>query len=78
MLYYISDLINRVFKPYLNKFVVTFIEDILIYSKDKEKHVKHFRIIIQIFRKHQLYAMLKRYKFWLNKVIFLGISLPNK
>ena len=50
------DLMNRVFKLYLNKFRVAFIDDILIYSKDKDEHTKHIKIILQILRDHQLYA----------------------
>jgi len=50
------DFMNRVFKLYLNKFRVAFIDDILIYSKDKDEHTKHIKIILQILRDHQLYA----------------------
>ena len=55
------DLMNRVFRPYPDKFVVVFIDDILIYSKDKEEHGKHLRTVLQILREHQLYAKLKKY-----------------
>ena len=63
------DLMNRVFKPYLDKFVVVFIDDILIYSKS---HVEHLRIVLQTLRTHQLYAKLSKCEFWLNSVSFLG------
>ena len=50
------DLINRVFGPYLDKFVIVFIDDILVYSSSKEEHAKHLRIVLQTLREHQLYA----------------------
>ena len=57
------DLMKRVFRPYLDKFVVVFIDDILIYSKDKEEHANHLRTMLQTLREHQLYAKLKKYEF---------------
>ena len=66
------DLMNRVFKPYLNHFVVVFIDDILVYSKSSEEHERHLSIILQTLRDKQLYAKLKKCKFWLDKVSFLG------
>lgn len=66
------DLMNRVFKPFLDQFVVVFIDDILIYSKTEEEHAQHLEIVLQILRKHKLYAKLKKCDFWLNKVSFLG------
>ena len=59
------DLINRVFKPYLDSFVIVFIDDILIYSKNKAEHKEHLRIILQTLKEHQLYAKLSKYEFWL-------------
>jgi hypothetical protein len=58
--------------PYLDKFVIVFIDDILIYSKDKEEHAKHLRITLQILREHQLYAKFSKCEFWLDQVEFLG------
>jgi hypothetical protein len=58
--------------PYLDKFVIVFIDDILIYSKDKEEHAKHLRIALQILREHQLYAKFSKCEFWLDQVEFLG------
>jgi hypothetical protein len=58
--------------PYLDKFVIIFIDDILIYSKDKEEHAKHLRIALQILREHQLYAKFSKCEFWLDQVEFLG------
>ncbi|XP_037446316.1 uncharacterized protein LOC119316015 [Triticum dicoccoides] len=66
------DLMNRVFKPYLDQFVIVFIDDILIYSKTEEEHSMHLKIVLQILREHKLYAKLKKCDFWMNKVPFLG------
>ena len=66
------DLMNRVFKPYLDKFMVVFIDDILIYSKSHVEHGEHRRIVLQTLRTHQLYAKLSKCEFWLNSVSFLG------
>ena len=66
------DLINRVLKPYLDQFVMVFIDDILIYSKNKEEHAKHLRIVLQTLREHKLYAKLKKCDFWMDQVSFLG------
>ncbi|RVW47357.1 Transposon Ty3-G Gag-Pol polyprotein [Vitis vinifera] len=66
------DLMNRVFKPYLDQFVVVFIDDILVYSKSREEHERHLSIVLQTFRDKQLYAKLKKCEFWLDKVSFLG------
>jgi hypothetical protein len=66
------NLMNKVFMPYLDKFVIVFIDDILIYSKNKEEHAKHLRIALQILREHQLYAKFSKCEFWLNHVEFLG------
>ncbi|XP_075515502.1 uncharacterized protein LOC142550151 [Primulina tabacum] len=66
------DLMNRVFKPYLDSFVIVFIDDILIYSKTQELHVEHLRTVLQLLREQQLYAKLKKCEFWLEQVSFLG------
>ena len=66
------DLMNRVFQPYLDQFVVVFIDDILVYSKNKEDHEKHLKIVLQILREKQLYVKLKKCEFWLEQVGFLG------
>jgi hypothetical protein len=58
------DLMNRVFQPYLNKFVVVFIDDILVYSKSYEEHEQHLRHTLQTLRSRQLYAKLDKYDFW--------------
>ena len=66
------DLMNRVFKPYLDQFVVVFIDDILVYSKSREEHERHLSIVLQTLRDKQLYAKLMKCEFWLDKVSFLG------
>jgi hypothetical protein len=65
-------LMNSVFMPELDKFVVVFIDDILIYSKSEEEHVQHLRVILQRLRDHQLYAKFSKCAFWLREVPFLG------
>ena len=72
------DLMNRVFQPYLDEFVVLFIDDILIYSKNSEDHENHLKIIFQFLREKQLYAKLKKCEFWLEQVGFLTILYPRR
>jgi hypothetical protein len=69
---YFMYLMNKVFMEYLDKFVVVFIDDIFIYSKDEEEHEKHLHLVLQKLRDHQLYAKLSKYEFWLKEVPFLG------
>ena len=66
------DLMNRIFRPYLDRFVVVFIDDILVYSRDEEEHAEHLRIVLQILREKQLYAKFSKCEFWLREVSFLG------
>ncbi|KAL5555181.1 hypothetical protein UlMin_037417 [Ulmus minor] len=63
---------NRVFKEFLDKFVIVFIDDILIYSKTKEEHEEHLRITLRTLEEHKLYAKFSKCEFWLDKVHFLG------
>jgi hypothetical protein len=65
-------LMNSVFMPELDKFVVVFIDDILIYSKTKEDHAEHLRIVLTRLREHQLYAKFSKCEFWLDTIPFLG------
>ena len=66
------DIMNRVCEPYLDKFVIVFIDDILIYSKSQEEHEQHLRLILELLRKEQLYAKFSKCDFWLREVHFLG------
>mgnify|MGYP004720935485 CR=1 FL=1 len=63
---------HQIFKPYLDQFVVVFIDDILVYSKILEDHKKYLRIVLQTLREHQLYAKFNKCEFWLKEVTFLG------
>src|SRR3954466_11031070 len=65
-------MMSGIFRPYLNKFVVVFVDDILIYSTTKEEHAEHLRIALQLLRDNQLYAKLSKCEFWLPEVKFLG------
>jgi hypothetical protein len=69
---YFMYLMNKVFMAYLDKFVVVFIDDILIYSKTEEEHEEHLRLVLQKLREHQLYAKFSKCDFWLKEVSFLG------
>nr|GFC28978.1 putative reverse transcriptase domain-containing protein [Tanacetum cinerariifolium] len=65
------DLMDRVYKPYLDKFVIVFIDDILIYSKDEKEHEEHLKAILELLKKEELYAKFSKCKFWIPKVQFL-------
>ncbi|XP_057485869.1 uncharacterized protein LOC130772149 [Actinidia eriantha] len=66
------DLMNRIFRAYLDQFVVVFVDDILIYSPSEEEHQSHLSIVLELLREHQLYAKLSKCEFWLSEVKFLG------
>ena len=66
------DLMHRVFQPYLDQFVVVFVDDILIYSLSEEEHEDHLRVVLQLLGDHQLYAKFSKCEFWLTEVRFLG------
>ena len=66
------DYMNRIFRPYLDKFVIVFIDDILVYSKTEEEHADHLRTVLQILRDRKLYAKLSKCEFWKSEVKFLG------
>ncbi|GJT77518.1 putative nucleotidyltransferase, ribonuclease H [Tanacetum coccineum] len=66
------DLMNRVCRPYLDKFVIVFIDDILIYSKTREEHEEHLGLVLELLKKERLYAKFSKCEFWLREVQFLG------
>ncbi|KAI3820705.1 hypothetical protein L1987_08253 [Smallanthus sonchifolius] len=72
------DLMNRVCKPYLDKFLIVFIDVILIYSKTKSDHEQHLRLVLDLLRKEQLYAKFSKCEFWLKEVQFLGHIVNEK
>jgi hypothetical protein len=69
---YFMYLMNKVFMQYLDKFVVVFIDDILVFSQNEEEHEEHLRMVLQKLREHQLYAKFSKCDFWLKEVSFLG------
>ena len=69
------DLMNKVFSLYLDKFVIVFIDDILVYSSSLEEHAEHLRKVLQILRERQLYTKFSKCQFWLDKVAFLGLVI---
>ena len=69
---YFMYLMNKVFMEFLDKFLVVFIDDILIFSKTEEEHAGHIRSVLQKLREHKLYAKQSKYEFWLKEVSFLG------
>ncbi|GJR18386.1 putative reverse transcriptase domain-containing protein [Tanacetum coccineum] len=72
------DLMNRVCKPYLDKFVIVFIDDILIYSKDEREHEEHLKAILELLKKEKLYAKFSKCEFWIPKVQFLGHVIDSR
>ncbi|GJU29340.1 putative reverse transcriptase domain-containing protein [Tanacetum coccineum] len=72
------DLMNRVCKPYLDKFVIVFIDDILIYSKSRKEHEEHLKLILRLLKKEELYAKFSKCEFWLSKVQFLGHVIDSE
>ncbi|GJW80910.1 putative reverse transcriptase domain-containing protein [Tanacetum coccineum] len=72
------DLMNRVCKPYLDKFVIVFIDDILIYSKDEKEHKEHLKTILELLKKEELYAKFSKCEFWIPKVQFLGHVIDSR
>ena len=69
---YFMNMMNKVFMEFLDKFVVVFIDDILVYSKNEEEHKEHLRLVLGKLKEHQLYAKFSKCEFWLKEVGFLG------
>jgi hypothetical protein len=69
---YFTYLMNKIFMEYLDKFVIVFIDDILIYSTSEEDHEEHLHLVLQKLREHRLYAKLSKCEFWLKQVAFMG------
>nr|GFC54988.1 putative reverse transcriptase domain-containing protein [Tanacetum cinerariifolium] len=72
------DLMNRVYKPYLDRFVIMFIDDILIYSKNRKEHEGHLKLILKLLKEEELYAKFSKCEFWLSKVQFLGHVIDSE
>jgi hypothetical protein len=74
---YFMNLMNKVFMEYLDRFVIVFIDDILIYSKSESDHEEHLRLVLQKLRDNQLYAKYSKCEFWIDEVPFLGHIISN-
>ena len=72
------DLMNRVFKQYLDLFVIVFIDDILIYSRSEEEHASHLRDALHTLKDRQLFTKFSKCEFWLQSVAFLGYIVSSK
>ena len=72
------DLMNRVFQNYLDSFVIIFIDDIFLYSKDEGDHIGHLMVVLQTLKEHQLYSKYSKCEFWLRSVIFLGHTVSTE
>jgi hypothetical protein len=74
---YFMYMMNKVFMEYLDKFVVVFIDDILVFSKTEKEHAEHLRLVLQKLREHKLYAKRSKCEFWLKEVSFLSHIVSN-
>ncbi|KAD3336433.1 hypothetical protein E3N88_31952 [Mikania micrantha] len=72
------DLMNHVCKPYLDKFIIVFVDDILIYSKTQDEHAEHLRLVLELLKMEQLYAKFSKCDFWIREVQFLGHVVNEK
>ncbi|GJW61871.1 putative reverse transcriptase domain-containing protein, partial [Tanacetum coccineum] len=72
------DLMNRICRPYLDKFVIVFVDDILIYSNSKEEHEVHLKLILELLEKEKLFGKFSKCEFWLQEVHFLGHVVNNE
>jgi hypothetical protein len=69
---YFMDLTDKVFMEYLNKFIIVFINDMLVYSKNKEEHEEHLRLVSEKLSDHRLYAKMSKCEFWLKQATFMS------
>nr|GEY96376.1 putative reverse transcriptase domain-containing protein [Tanacetum cinerariifolium] len=72
------DLMNQVCKPYVDKFMIVFIDDLLIDSKDEKEQEEHLKAILELLEKEELYAKFSKCKFWIPKVQFLGHMIDSQ
>ncbi|GKD92120.1 putative reverse transcriptase domain-containing protein, partial [Tanacetum coccineum] len=72
------NLMNQVCKPYLDKLMIVFIDEILIYSKNKKEHEEHLRLILRLLKNEELYAKFSKCELWLSKVQFLGHVIDSE
>ena len=72
------SLMNTIFRQYLDKFIIVFIDNILVYSDDEKDHVEHLRVALQVLRDNRLYAKLSKCDFWMKEVNFLGHIISKK
>ena len=72
------DLMNRVFRPYLDMFVIVLIDDILVYSRSEDEHSDHLRTVLQTLRDHKFFAKLSKCEFWLRLVAFMGHIISSE
>ena len=75
---YFMSMMNKVFMEFLDKFILVFIDDILVYSKNEEEHKEHLRLVLEKLREHQLYAKFRKCEFWLKEVGFLGYVISRE
>ena len=71
-------MINFIFNPYTNDFVLVYLDDILVFSKNKEDHAKHLRLVLDKLREHQFYAKFSKCEFWLDEILYLGHIISTK
>ena len=72
------DLINKVFQSHLDSFVIVFIDDIFVYSKNYGEHTDHLRVLLSLLKKHHIFSKYSKYEFWLRSVAFLGHIISSE
>ena len=72
------DLMNRVFRSYLDSFIIVFIDDILVYSKNEGDHMDHVTVVLQVIKENQLFVKYSKCDFWLRSVVFLGNMISSE